>query len=317
MFCVTTCKRADWDGAEIGGKKKIVYLLGGGVLLAALWSLSGTIDVKFLFICTLVVVFVIIAEILPASKCSGKDYFIGTEGFATVEFVKGRGNITDETITRFSDISQLVSYESNYRITDVQLRHRVRVDGERDYEFTFLTKPTADGTMRYARLAFGTHNQCLPSGDPVNAEYKLYKNLELYWTKLKLDEMDANPYDNDISFSRPREEPLPNNPKMLGFFPTWEILARPEGLIVGDRLFNDKNVKKVKITDAHIILQLTDDAVAPGQKGSINIPWENVANDLLLLIWIHRLFPVVENNSIDVTRKYKAQLKNLGVIISW
>lgn len=279
-FCCTTNAKTEPYTKQVLVKKLFLWI-GGSIAVTSLCWLIFNNSPIFDSIISVIALIVIIKTIKNVVFFKGKDYFVGNEGFAIVEFERSRNNIVKKSIHRFDEFSELATGET------VNKQNRAYIGT--NYFFSFFSKPdSSENTSSIVKLILdegGTHNQEKPNDDPLNAHYTFWKNIEDVWTKRKLAELLVNNSADFVTFSIlicSEDETI------------WHTIPyvsiSSDAIIVSGREYNKTTLKNIWFENGNLVIEHINHSkklFGLIEKGNIeHIPLENVGNKKLFMLYL-------------------------------
>ncbi len=279
-YCYTNnTKSAPYSKQE--KNKKLFTWIGSCVAIsAACWLIFNNSPI-FDTIVSIIALIVIFKTINNITNFKGKDYFVGDEGFAVVEFEKNRDNIVSKSIHKYDDFSELITGET------IKKQNGAYVGT--DYFFGFFSKPisTENGSSRVKLILDegGTHNQEKPKDTQFNEHYIFWKQIEDIWTKRKLSELLAQNGLSEVTFS------LLHSPKNEDkWFATPYVTISSDAIIVGDREYNRETLKNLWFENGNLVIEHVNHSkklFGLVEKGDIeHIPLTNIGNKKLFMLYL-------------------------------
>lgn len=261
--------------------KKLFSWIGGCIAVAvSCWLIFNNSPI-FDTIVSIIAVIVIVKTINNITNFKGKDYFVGDEGFAIVEFEKNRDNIVSKSIHKYDDFSELITGET------IKKQNGAYVGT--DYFFGFFSKPisTENGSSRVKLILDegGTHNQEKPKDDQFNEHYIFWKQIEEIWTKRKLSELLVQNALDHVTFS------LLHSPKNEDkWFATPYVTISNDAIIVGGREYNRETLKNLWFENGNLVIEHVNHSkklFGLVEKGNIeHIPLTNIGNKKLFMLYL-------------------------------
>lgn len=279
-YCYTNnTKSAPYSKQE--KNKKLFTWIGSCVAIsAACWLIFNNSPI-FDTIVSLIALIVIFKTINNITNFKGKDYFVGDEGFAVVEFVKNRDNTVSKSIHKYDDFSELITGET------IKKQNGAYVGT--DYFFGFFSKPisTENGSSRVKLILDegGTHNQEKPKDTQFNEHYIFWKQIEDIWTKRKLSELLAQNGLSEVTFS------LLHSPKNeYKWFATPYVTISSNAIIIGGREYNRETLKNLWFENGNLVIEHVNHSkklFGLVEKGDIeHIPLTNIGNKKLFMLYL-------------------------------
>ena len=261
--------------------KKLLTWIGGSIAVALLCWLVFNNSPIFDSIVSVVALIVIFKTINNLTNFKGKDYFVGDEGFAVIEFEKDRDNIASKSIHKYDEFSELITGET------IKKQNGAYVGT--DYFFGFFSKPISNenGSLRVKLILDegGTHNQEKPKDDQFNEHYTFWKQIEDIWTKRKLGEFLANNLLNGVTFSILHS--LGNEEK---WYATPYVTISREAIIVNGREYNRETLKNLWFENCNLVIEHINHSkkfFGLVEKGNIEkIPLTNIGNKKLFMLYL-------------------------------
>lgn len=262
-------------------KKKLFSWIGGSIAVAlACWFVFNNSPI-FDSIVSVIAFIVIIKTINNISNFKGKDYFVGDDGFAVIEFEKNRDNIVSKSIHKYDDFSELITGET------IKKQNGAYVGT--DYFFGFFSKPISseNGSSR-VRLILdegGTHNQEKAKDDQYNEHYTFWKQIEDIWTKRKLAELLASNSLSEVTFSilySPKNEDK--------WFAAPYVTISRDAITVSGREYNRATLKNIWFENGNLVIEHINHSkkfFGLVEKGNIErIPLTNIGNKKLFMLYL-------------------------------
>lgn len=284
-FCYTTNIKSEPYTKQEKIKKLFSWIGGCIAVTTACWFIFNNSPI-FDSIVSVLAIIVIIKTINKITNFKGKDYFVGDEGFAVVEFVKNRDNIVSKSIHKYDDFSELITGET--------IKKRNGVYEGTDYFFGFFSKPTSteNGSSRvtYILEESGTHDhdQKKPIDIQSNGHYTFWKNIEDIWTKRKLSELLAQNGLSEVTFSL-----LHSSKNGDKWFATPYVTISSDAIIVGGREYNRETLKNLWFENGNLVIEHVNHSkklFGLIENGDIErIPLTNIGNKKLFMLYLHTI----------------------------
>lgn len=279
-FCYTNNIKSEPYSKQEKNKKLFTWIGSCLAISAACWLIFNNSPI-FDIIVSIIALIVIFKTINNITNFKGKDYFVGDEGFAVVEFEKNRDNIVAKSIHKYDDFSELITGET------IKKQNGVYVGT--DYFFGFFSKPISieNGSSRVKLILDegGTHNQEKPKDTQFNEHYTFWKQIEDIWTKRKLSELLAQNGLSEVTFS------LLHGPKNEEkWFATPYVTISREAIIVGGREYNCATLKNLWFENGNLVIEHVNHSkklFGLVEKGDIErIPLTNIGNKKLFMLYL-------------------------------
>lgn len=170
---------------------------------------------------------------------NGTDYFVGEQGFAVVNFIDSRTNITNKKIILFKDLSYLFTGETvnkmNYCYTDT------------DYYFALYKKLNSDGEhYDLAYNAIGSYSDKNPKDtmNPKGAseEYCMLKKIEQVWTSFFFE---SHKYDRELTFPMLKDNVIFSD----------ALILNNNGVYVNGVRYNRENTKRIYFSNGQLVIE--------------------------------------------------------------
>lgn len=279
-FCYTNNIKSEPYSKQEKNKKLFTWIGSCVAISAAFWLIFNNSPI-FDTIVSIIALIVIFKTINNITNFKGKDYFVGDEGFAVVEFEKKRDNIVAKSIHRYDDFSELITGETIKKQNGTYIGT--------DYFFGFFSNPisTENGSSRVILILDegGTHNQEKPKDDQLNEHYTFWKNIEETWTKRKLSELLANNTLNQVTFSLLH---CPKNDDKWFAIPYLTISN--DAIVVNGREYNRDTLKNLWFENGNLVIEHINHSkkyFGLVEKGNIeHIPLTNIGNNKLLILYL-------------------------------
>lgn len=244
-FCYTNNIKSEPYSKQEKNKKLFTWIGSCLAISAACWLIFNNSPI-FDTIVSIIALIVIFKTINNITNFKGKDYFVGDEGFAVVEFEKNRDNIVSKSIHKYDDFSELITGET------IKKQNGAYVGT--DYFFGFFSKPISieNGSSRVKLILDegGTHNQEKPKDTQFNEHYTFWKQIEDIWTERKLSELLAQNGLSEVTFS------LLHSPKNEEkWFATPYVTISREAIIVGGREYNRATLKNLWFENGNLVIE--------------------------------------------------------------
>lgn len=282
-FCYTNNIKSEPYTKQEKNKKLFTWIGSCVAISAACWLIFNNSPI-FDSIVSLIALIVIIKTINNITHFKGKDYFVGDEGFAIVEFEKNRDNIVSKSIHKYDDFSELITGET--------LKKQNGAYVGTDYFFGFFSKPisTENGSSRVKLILDegGTHNQEKPKDTQTNEHYTFWKQIEDVWTKRKLSELLGQNNFSEVTFS------LLHSPKNEDkWFATPYVTISNNAIIVGGREYNRETLKNLWFENGNLVIEHVNHSkklFGLVEKGDIeHIPLTNIGNKKLFMLYLQTI----------------------------
>lgn len=279
-FCYTNNAKSEPYTKQEKNKKLFIWIGSCLAISVACWLIFNNSPI-FDTIVSIIALIVIFKTINNITNFKGKDYFVGDEGFAVVEFEKNRDNIVFKSIHKYDEFSELVTGET------IKKQNGAYVGT--DYFFGFFSKPisTENGSMRVKLILDegGTHNQEKPKDIQTNEHYTFWKQIEEIWTKRKLSELLAQNGLSEVTFS------LLHSPKSEDkWFATPYVTISNDAIIVGGREYNRETLKNLWFENGNLVIEHVNHSkklFGLVEKGDIErIPLTNIGNKKLFMLYL-------------------------------
>lgn len=279
-FCYTNNNNSEPYTKQEKNKKLLTWIAGCVVVSTACWLIFNSSPI-FDSIISVVAIIVIIKTINNITHFKGKDYFVGDDGFAVVEFDKNRDNIVSKSIHKYDDFSELITVET--------INKQNGFYKDTDYFFGFFSKPisTENGSSRVNLILDegGTHYQEKPKDDPCNEHYTFWKHIEDIWTKRKLSELLEQNALEQVTFS------LLHSPKYEDkWFATPYVTISNNAIIVGGREYNRETLKNLWFENGNLVIEHVNHSkklFGLIENGDIEyIPLTNIGNKKLFMLYL-------------------------------
>lgn len=279
-FCYTNNIKSEPYSKQEKNKKLFTWIGSCVAISAACWLIFNNSPI-FDTIVSIIALIVIFKTINNITKFKGKDYFVGDEGFAVVEFEKNRDNIVAKSIHKYDDFSELITGET------IKKQNGAYVGT--DYFFGFFSKPISieNGSSRVKLILDegGTHNQEKPKDTQFNEHYTFWKQIEDIWTKRKLSELLAQNGLSEVTFSL-----LHSTRNDEKWFATPYVTISREAIIVGGREYNRETLKNLWFENGNLVIEHVNHSkklFGLVEKGDIErIPLTNIGNKLLFMLYL-------------------------------
>lgn len=169
----------------------------------------------------------------------GTDYFVGEQGFAVVNFVDSRTNITSKKIILFKDLSYLFTGETikkmNYSYAGT------------DYYFALYKKLNSDGEhYDLAYNAIGSYSDKNPEDtmNPKGAseEYCMLKKVEQVWT---LFFFESHKFDRELTFPMFKDNVIFSD----------ALILNNNGVCVDGVRYNRENTKRIYFSNGQLVIE--------------------------------------------------------------
>lgn len=280
QFCYTTNNKSEPYTNQEKIKKLFRWIGCCVVVSVSCWLFFNNSPI-FDTIVSIIALIVIFKTINNIANFKGKDYFVGNEGFAVIEFEKKRDNITSKVIYKFDDFSELITGET------VKKQNGSYVGT--DYFFGFFSKPVSveNGSSR-VRLILdegGTHNQEKSKDEQLNEHYVFWKVIEDIWTKRKLTELLSKKSLTKVTFSLlycPKNEEI--------WFATPYVTISDDTIIVSGREYNRETLKNLWFENGNLVIEHVNHSkklFGLLEKGNIeHIPLTNIGNKKLFMLYL-------------------------------
>lgn len=279
-FCYTNNIKLEPYSKQERNKNLFTWIGSCIAISLACWFLFSNSPV-FDTIISIIALIVIIKTIKNLTSFKGKDYFVGDNGFAILEFDRSRDNIVSKSIHKYDDFSELITGET------IKKQNGAYVGT--DYFFGFFSKPisTENGSSRVKLILDegGTHNQQKPKDDQVNEHYVFWKQIEDVWTKRKLSELIAENSLSLVTFS------ILHSPKNEDkWYATPYVTISNEAITVSGREYNRETLKNIWFENGNLIIEHVNHSkkfFGLVEKGNIErIPLTNIGNKKLFMLYL-------------------------------
>ena len=280
VYCDSTNTLASPQDSDTIKNKRIKTTLISLGILALIWVLLHN-AVVWAIILSLVVAVLAILIIVNASSFSGKDYFVGTEGFATIKFDKTRDNITERKVYYFKDFAEFVTGET-YK------KYNYTYQGT-DYFGSFMGKPNDEHEVEMLVEYTGTYHQEKPKDDLLDQDYLFLKEVEKSWSNYKIVEI-RDELNKRGSYTFNLISPKENSSK---FWSYPYIKFTNDAIEIGGRVYNDETLKSMYFSNGNLIVEHMNHSkklfglIEKGQKEEI--PFTNVGNNKIFLMFLDML----------------------------
>lgn len=279
-FCYTNNIKSEPYSKQEKNKKLFTWIGSCVAISAACWLIFNNSPILDTIV-SIIALIVIFKTINNITNFKGKDYFVGDEGFAVVEFEKNRDNIVAKSIHKYDDFSELITGET------IKKQNGAYVGT--DYFFGFFSKPISieNGSSRVKLILDegGTHNQEKPKDTQFNEHYTFWKQIEDIWTKCKLSELLAQNGLSEVTFSLLH---CPKNEEK--WFATPYVTISREAIIVGGREYNRETLKKLWFENGNLVIEHVNHSkklFGLVEKGDIErIPLTNIGNKKLFMLYL-------------------------------
>ena len=222
--------------SEQARKKKIKASLIGVIGLAAIWGLLYS---HYIWASILSIILLWICYLIFDTSFKGKDYFVGENGYAIVDFKDNRDNIISKKIILFKDLSYLFTgemvHKQNYSYMNTE------------YYFSLYYK-AENNVFNIADHVKGTYNDKKPK-DPMcpsgsSQEYQLMKVVEKEWTRFFFNE---HKNDEEVSFAifPDKEQTIYSNAIIIGH----------DYIDIGGTKYNKSNTKKIYFSNGSLVVE--------------------------------------------------------------
>lgn len=279
-FCYTNNIKSEPYTKQEKNKKLFSWIGGCVAVSIACWLIFNNSPI-FDTIISIIAIVVIIKTINNITFFKGKDYFVGDEGFAVVEFEENRDNIVSKSIHKYDDFSELITGET------IKKQNGAYVGT--DYFFGFFSKPTSaeNGSSRVNLILDegGTHNQEKTKDDQFNEHYTFWKQIEDVWTKRKLSELLEQNALEQVTFS------LLHSPQNEDkWFATPYVTISNNAIIVSGREYNRETLKNLWFENGNLVIEHVNHSkklFGLIEKGDIeHIPLTNIGNKKLFILYL-------------------------------
>lgn len=279
-FCYTNNIKSEPYSKQEKNKKLFTWIGSCLAISAACWLIFNNSPI-FDTIVSIIALIVIFKTTNNIANFKGKDYFVGDEGFAVVEFEKNRDNIVSKSIHKYDDFSELITGETIMKQNGAYVGT--------DYFFGFFSKPISieNGSSRVKLILDegGTYNQEKPKDTQFNEHYTFWKQIEDIWTKRKLSELLAQNSLSEVTFS------LLHSPKNEEkWFATPYVTISREAIIVGGREYNRATLKNLWFENGNLVIEHVNHSkklFGLVEKGDIErIPLTNIGNKKLFVLYL-------------------------------
>lgn len=279
-FCYTNNIKLEPYSKQERNKKLFIWIGSCIAISLACWFIfnnSPTFDT----IVSIIAFIVIIKTIKSLTSFKGKDYFVGDNGFAILEFDRSRDNIVSKAIHSYDDFSELITGETIKKQNGAYIGT--------DYFFGFFSKPisTENGSSRVKLILDegGTHNQQKQKDDQLNEHYVFWKQIEEIWTRRKLKELIAENSLSEVTFS------ILHSPKNEDkWYATPYVTISNEAITVSGREYNRETLKNIWFENGNLVIEhINHNKKFFGlvEKGNIErIPLTNIGNKKLFMLYL-------------------------------
>lgn len=274
LYCDTSNDNAASKTAEEIKKHIIIVLSICLGIIGLMWLLMPS-KIGLCSIISAVVLFFSIRHCIKSTKFNGTDYFIGTNGFAILDFEGQRNNIVSKRLHLFDDLSELMTSETykkkNYTYVGT------------DYLFAFMGKVDHNNLTDIAIEVSGEYQQEKPKDEIYNTVYLYWKKVEEIWTEYLFKKKDAEIKQNqEITFNLLVYDKPTDKIKCVPY-----VVFGDARIVVGDREYNNSNLKSIYFDNGNLVIEHinhTKKLLGLIEKGNIErIPLSNVGNKKMFL----------------------------------
>lgn len=279
-FCYTNNIKSEPYSKQERNKKLFRWIGACIAISLACWFLFNNSPV-FDAIVSIIAFVVILKTINNLTSFKGKDYFVGDDGFAILEFGNSRDNIVSKAIHKYDEFSELITEET------IKKQNGAYVGT--DYFFGLFSKPISteirSSIVKLILYEEGTHNQQKPKEDQVNEHYVFWKHIEDIWTKRKLSELVAENSLSEVTFS------ILHSPKNENkWYATPYVTISNEAITVSGREYNRETLKNIWFENGNLVIEHVNHSkkfFGLVEKGDIErIPLTNIGNKKLFMLFL-------------------------------
>ena len=241
VYCFSTNSKDEPDSEETVQTKQVLSIIIPLVIALVCWLFFYEY-VRFCAIVSVVMAFIALMSFTSSKHFDGKDFFVGTEGYAVIEFKETRDNVIAKKIHYFREIDDLLSaVEDEY---SYDMDKRSIIDKRHDAtHYQFIAYSPQKGNKRH--IVDHYYDKFSVSLFP-DLELYFWKWVEATWSKYKFAQIrEAYDKGEAIGFNAYSTKGYTNN----------YIMLKGEEIAVGGVVFNLDNTQDISIDDAQLVIK--------------------------------------------------------------